>query len=131
MTSKEMDELLSNIISMFAPAFGRGVTKKAAQKLASSSIERKIQSMSGDAYARAKAALSKCGTVLEENSADRIISGIIFSGAANMNPSFVLIWIECNTIHIRASAKEGFIKQHTAERAVKIFESAFDIYIES
>lgn len=124
MTNKEMDELLSNIISMYAPAFGREVTKKVAQKLALSSIEREIQSMGGDTYTQAKAALCKCGTILEENSADKIISGIISEGIANMNPSFVVLWIECNTIHIKASAKEGLIKQHTAERAVKIFESA-------
>lgn len=127
MTNKEIDELLSNIISMYAPAFGRGVAKRAALKLASSGIERKIQGISGDIYTLAKDALCKCGTVLEENSADRTISGIISAGIANMNPSFVLVWIEGDTIHIKASAKEGLVKQHTAERAVKIFESALDI----
>lgn len=109
---------------MYAPAFGRGITKKVAQKLASSSIERVIQNIGGDVYTLAKAALCKCGTILEENGADKIISGIISAGFANMNPTFVVLWIECDTIHIKASAKEGLIKQHTAERAVKIFESA-------
>jgi hypothetical protein len=41
-----------------------------------------------------------------------------------MNPSFAVLWIEGNTIGIKASAKEGLIKQHTAEGAVEIFESA-------
>ena len=126
MTSNEQNELLANAISMYAPAFGRGLTKKAALKLATSSVEAKIQSINGDTYAQAKAALCKCGTILEENSADKIISGAILAGTANLNPSIVVLWIEDNTIYIKASAKEGLIKQHTAERAVKIFESALD-----
>ena len=128
MREKEINELLSKIISMYAPAFGRGITEKAAQKLAASSVEREIQSTSGDAYTQAQAALCKCGTILEENSADKIISGIIFAGVANMNPAFVVLWIEGGTIHIKASAKEGLIKQHTAERAVEVFESALDTH---
>jgi len=55
---------------------------------------------------------------------NKTISGVIFAGTANMNPSFAVLWIEGNTIGIKASAKEGLIKQHTAEGAVEIFESA-------
>lgn len=124
MTDQEINELLSHMIAMYAPKFGRGVTQKVALKLAMSSVERVIQDISGDSYAAAKAALCKCGTILEENSADKIISGIILSGAANMNPAFVVLWIEGGAIHVRASAKEGIIKQHTAERAVEAFTAA-------
>ena len=42
-----------------------------------------------------------------------------------MNPAVVLLWIEGNDIHIKATAKEGLIKQHTAEKAIEIFKSAF------
>lgn len=126
MTNKEINELLANTISMYAPAFGRGLTKKAALKLAASSIESKIQNTSGDTYTLAKTALCKCGTILEENSTDEIISGVILAGTANMNPSFVVLWIEHDTINIKANAKEGIIKQHTAEQAVKFFESTLD-----
>lgn len=41
-----------------------------------------------------------------------------------MNPAFLLLWIEGETIHLTASAKEGLIKQHTAERAVDTFKAA-------
>lgn len=126
MTNKEMDELLADVISTYASTFGKSLTKKVAQKLAASAIENQIQNINGDAYALAKAALSQCGTILEENSSDKIISGVILAGIANMNPAFIVLWVQDNTILIKASAKEGLIKQHTAEQAVKIFEAALD-----
>ena len=126
MTSKEMDELLADIISTYTSTFGKSLTKKVARKLAASGIENQIQNINGDAYALAQAALGKCGTILEENSSDKIISGVILAGIANMNPAFIVLWVRDNTILIKASAKEGLIKQHTAEQAVKIFEAALD-----
>ena len=57
MTDKESDELLANAVSMYAPAYGRSLTKKAVLRLVTTSIETKIQNMSGDAYTLAKAAL--------------------------------------------------------------------------
>lgn len=126
MTNKEIDEILSGIISKYAPEFGRGISKKAALKLATSGMESKIQAINGDAYAQANAALRKCGKILEADRDNKMISGVILAGIANMNPAFVVLQIECNTVYIKASAKEGLIKQHTAEQAVKIFESAFN-----
>ena len=97
MTERQINELLANIISMYAPKFGRTITKKAA--------------------------FSECGTIFEENIKDCIIAGVILSGTANRNPAFLLLWIEDDNIHLTASAKEGLIKQHTAERAVEAFKS--------
>lgn len=52
-----------------------------------------------------------------------VFSAIIGSGALNMNPAVVCVVVEgmdeANTnIHISGSAKEGLIKQRTAEKAV-------------
>ena len=122
MTTEEINELLANILSTYAPQFGRSFNKRVALKLAASSVEDMLENMTGDICALAKTALSKCGTILEES--DNTIAGVILSGAANMNPAFVLLRIEGDTVHIKATAKEGLIKQHTAEKAIEIFKTA-------
>lgn len=49
---------------------------------------------------------------------------MILSGAAQMNPASILLWEEKTGLHIKASAKEELLKQHTVERAIEIFKSA-------
>lgn len=93
MTEEQINELLTDIISMYAFEFGRNITKKAASKLAASRVEEQIRNAGGHTYALAKTVFSECETILEENSRDDIISGVILSGAANMNPAFLLLWI--------------------------------------
>ena len=48
-----------------------------------------------------------------------LFHAIAFSGAANLNPTIVVIVVEDTTIRINAYAKEGSINQHTAQKAVK------------
>lgn len=124
MTEEQVNELLAGMISMYAPKFGRSMNRKVALKLAMSRVEEQVRTVGGDTYALAKTAFSECGAILEENPEDHIIAGVILSGVANMNPAFLLLRIEGDTIHLAASAKEGLIKQHTAERAVEAFKSA-------
>lgn len=124
MMKEQVNDLLSNIISMYAPRFGRAVTKKVALNLAMTAIACQIETTAGDTYALARTALSECGIILEENLEDGIISGVILSGAANMNPAFLLLRVEGTSIHLTANAKEGLIKQHTAERAIDAFKLA-------
>lgn len=125
MTTEQINELFANIISTYAPQFGRALTKEVAVKLATLSVEDRLENITGSIYALARAAFAECGMILEENIMDGTIAGIILSGVANMNPTFVLLWIEHNNIHIKASAKEGLIRQHTAERAIDTFKLAF------
>lgn len=125
MTEEQINELLASIVSTYAPRFGRSFNKKVVLRLAALSCEDLLENVTGDVCALAKIALSKCGTILEES--DSTIAGIILSGVANMNPAFVLLRVEGNTIYIKATAKEGLIKQHTAEKAIDIFKSAFAV----
>lgn len=124
MTTEQMNELLADIIFAYAPRFGRSLNKKVALKLVTSSVEEVLENIAGDSYELAKTALSECGAILEESVADHTIAGLIMSGAANMNPAFVVLGIEGDHIHVKASAKEGLIKQHTAEKAIEIFKSS-------
>jgi len=126
MTDNEMNKMLADLIAMYSSAFGKGLTRKAAQKLAVFSVEHTLHDITGDAYAQAKAALCSCGAILEGDETNKTISGLIYAGVANLNPSFLVLWIERDAVHIKASAKEGLIKQHTAEHAIRIFESALN-----
>lgn len=123
MTTEQINELLANIISMYGPQFGRSLTKRVALRLETSCVEDLLENITGNTYALAKTALSECGTILEESIVENTIAGVILSGVANMNPAFVLLEIERDNIYIKASAKEGLIKQHTAERAIDIIKS--------
>lgn len=120
-----MNELLANMISEYSLGLGRAFTKKVALKLATSRVEERMSNVGSNAYALAKTTFSKCGTIFEENIDRGMIFGIIMSGAANMNPAFLLVLVEGNDIYLTASAKEGFIKQHTAEGAMNVFKSVF------
>jgi len=112
---------------MYAAPHGRmaaKATKKAVLKLVTSSVADTIENIPHSTFETAKRALFECGNILEEDTVENTISGIIMSGSLNMNPAFVVIWADGTFIHIKASAKEGLIKQHTAEKAIAIFKSA-------
>lgn len=131
MTKEQVNELLTNMISTYAPEYGRAITKAVAHKLAASAAEEQFENITDCTYTSAKRAFLECGTVLEENMSDGTIAGVMMSGAANMNPAFVLLSIEGNTIHMKASAKEGLIKQHAAQGAINIYKSALAKSVQS
>lgn len=118
MEQEQINSLLAEIISMYSPSSSQKAVKKVISKLATSSIEEQIAS-DGIPYAAVKNAFASCGTILKEYPTENAAAGVILAGAANMNPAFVIIWIENNILHIIAQAKEGLIKQHTAEKAIQ------------
>lgn len=123
MTEEQIQALLAGIISAYGPRFGRALTRETAKRLALAEAEDRIESKTGGAFAAARTALAVCGTILEER--EDVIAGVILSGAANRNPACLLLRIEGDAVHVRAFAKEGLIKQHTAERAAAAFRAAF------
>ena len=63
------------------------------------------------------------GKVLEEHpDGGYYISSI----AIKHNPTLVFIGLESGTVYIAAYAKEGLIKQHTAEKAAIVLKKAMD-----
>lgn len=120
MISEQVDEYLTSILSMYAPKSARGLTKRVAQKLAASGAEARVERACS--FASAREALSKCGTVLAEDG--HFLGGVLLSGAASMNPAFVALQVEPDHLLVKAYAKEGLIKQHTAERAIETLLAA-------
>lgn len=128
MTETEISELLSELIALAVPVWGGGLTKKVAGKLVTDRVEEQIGVAAGNAYEVAKAVLAEYGTVFKDQPELGLLGGIVLAGAANMNPAFLLIRAEEGTLSVIAMAKEGLIKQHTAEKAIGILKAGIASY---
>ena len=119
----EINEILSDmILEVMTPGVSRAAVKKAASKLQTCGVEENFEL--SDGYAAAKAALEVCGRVIagtSEGSAG-MVCGVIYSGFGNMNPCYIIISANNGQISVKAYAKEGLIRQHTAERALESFK---------
>lgn len=121
MNQKEITELLSEVVSMYAPASARKTTVAVTKRLKLYSAEDSIY-LKNDSYAIAAAALSACGTIVEQDY-DVSIGGIVMSGSMNMNPAYIEINVSDKKINVKAYALEGLIKQNTAHKAISILKS--------
>ena len=65
------------------------------------------------------------GTILDEDFEKQIYTINIMSGFANQNTVTIAIKLTGNKLELAAYAKEGIIKQHTVEKAVKILKTNF------
>ena len=63
--------------------------------------------------------LNAIGNILQFDEENQVCTAVVGSGFANMNPALVVAMIEDQTLYLAAYAKEGLIKQHTAEKALK------------
>lgn len=126
MENEQIGEILADMITSYmSPGIGRAAVKKAAKKLALSELTDGTEISGGNAFETVKDALSQCGTLLG-TSEDKMLCGVILSGAAAMNPCYLIIMTDGNRAEIKAYAKEGLIKQHTAEKAVKVLKEAIN-----
>ncbi len=101
---------------------GNGVSIAAvAKKLPTMSFYGSVGFACENSFAICKSALQSYGTIVDSDISNQILVGIVGSGIANMNPSVIVIKCEDGIIHIAGAAKEGLIKQRTAEKAVKHF----------
>lgn len=127
MENEQITEMLADMISAFmTPGLSRAAVKKAASKLQTSVIEADIELPYG--FDRAKAALETCGTVIadavgETADTEGMVCGVICSGFGGLNPCYVIISASDRRLNVKAYAKEGLIKQHTAEKAIDIYKT--------
>ena len=124
MENEQINEILADMISAYAaPGLGRKAVLKTAQKLAVSAIEDSAEVKGENAFETVRDAFDRYGSVLGSGG-ESMICGVILSGAASMNPCYIIIRLNGNRAEIRAYAKEGLIKQHTAEKAIKVLKEA-------
>lgn len=124
MNQEQVNQLLAGIVSMYAPAPGKKSAKWVVSKLPMSGAEEQIF-IGSLPCAAVKTAFARCGTILREDQS--AFAGVILAGVMDMNPAFVIIRNEDTVLHIFAQAKEGLIKQHTAEKAIQKLKSALSL----
>lgn len=128
MGETDINEILADMLSMtMLSGMSRAAVKKAALKLQNGCIEDNLKVPGG--FSMVRSALEKCGTVLAEASEEipnavDMVCGVIYSGFGSMNPCYMVISVNNDHINAKAYAKEGLIKQHTAEKAMETFKSA-------
>lgn len=123
MNKIEMDELLSMYISKYGGMRGKSGAYSVAKKLKMESVMDEIF-LGENAFQAILNALIKSGKILETNIEEKQACAVIAAGTANMNPAIVVIKTEENgKVSIIATAKEGLIKQHTAEKAIKLLKA--------
>ena len=68
-------------------------------------------------------ALAEAGEILERGDEEDTITAIVYAGFSDMNPTLIVAKMNgYNSAVLTAYAKEGLIKQHTAEKALqKVF----------
>ena len=124
MEDEQINEILADMISAYmSPGLGRKAVLKAAEKLAVSAIEDSAEVKGENAFETVRDAIDRYGSVLSSGE-ESMICGVILSGAASMNPCYIIVKLNGNRAEIRAYAKEGLIKQHTAEKAIKVLKEA-------
>ena len=122
MNSKEIDELLSALICKYAGSADSKLLKKVVKKLDSNSVNEQIAVLD-NGYAKVLAAMQQCGTIVKTEESEETAVAVIMAGAAGMNPAVVAAKVEGHFVYIKATAKEGLIKQHTAEKAIGILKT--------
>jgi hypothetical protein len=107
---------------------GAASVKWVARRLSSSSAEGTLEvpMNARDALVHAFRALTEVGELLPDETEHGIpaLRAVVGSGTLGMNPAVVDLSVEpvaesLARVTIRATAKEGLIKQHTAEKAIK------------
>ena len=119
MTDKEINDVLLEAVSKFGKLIGLPSVKLTAKQLKTCSARKDFNSKAKDPFFDAKNALISSGKVLEDEKEKGLLTGIVYAGAANLNPAVVSVKVEGARVYIQAYAKEGLIKQKTAEKAVK------------
>lgn len=124
MKQEEMNERLAEAVGKYSLMIGYKLTKAAVKKLPTCCETQSVKSKESDAFLNVRNAVMESGKVLLEDRDESTVEGIIYAGAGNMNPAIVVVCVSGNTITVSAFAKEGFINQHTAKKAIERFIAA-------
>lgn len=124
LTEDYINDLLCSVISEYGRANGK-LTQKLVYKVTSKLSTQSVKAVfDGITYFQALKAINKVGNIVMQNDESQECTAVVFSGGLNMNPAFIALKSEGDKTYIAAFAKEGIIKQHTAQKAINsIFNS--------
>ncbi|MCI6594001.1 MAG: hypothetical protein MSJ87_01940 [Firmicutes bacterium] len=80
----------------------------------------------GLGYLNLRDALNEIGHILKDDPKTGTFVAIIRNGSHDLNSAFAVCMLEDDHIDICAYAKEGIIKQHLAEKAIKQLKASLD-----
>ncbi len=121
MENKYIDDLLVEAIGRYSLFGNDKSTKYVFKKLPTMGYTHSMPFDCDNGFAICISVLDSYGEILDINVENQAILGMVGSGCANMNPAIIVIQIENKMMYIASAAKEGLIKQKTAEKAVKKF----------
>lgn len=127
MDKAQIDSLLIDAIAQNQILGNAISTAKIAKRLPIISAYAELENNMENSFSLCLSALNLMGSVIDSNEDKKIILAICGSGFANMNPAVIAISISDETILIGSAAKEGLIKQHTAEKAIERFKAEISI----
>lgn len=84
-------------------------------------VEKKL-SVEDRTFIQVRDRLLGMGKILEEDFEKKVYIIAVMAGVANMNTAFVGVQLKNNELILVGYAKEGLIKQHTAEKAIAKLE---------
>lgn len=118
-----LNQLLIEAISSYELLGNKVAMAAIAKRLPTMRAYGSIQVHAADLFQTCLAILQEKGTVLRMDAPNQILLAMVGSGVANLNPAVLILKIEGNTVHLASAAKEGLIKQRTAEKAIASFLS--------
>lgn len=121
MNESKMDELLVGALREYGLGLADKAIEKAVKRLPTEAVSRVVE-VEGLAPLKLRDALVLVGKVLEESDDCRTYVVMVGAGVAKANPAIVAIILDEKRVMMKAYAKEGLIKQHTAEKALDAIE---------
>lgn len=124
MSSKDLlKERLKNALKLYGADLGFVITGAQEQKLLDAGVYKAITTADLNGQRLAKVIMG-VGKVLQQSDDEKAYIAAIGSGAGNMNVAMVAIELDGDEVAVLAVAREGFIKQHTAKKAIERIEKA-------
>lgn len=118
LTEDYIDDLLCSLISEYGRINGK-LTEKIVYKVTSKLPKQFVKVVFDEiTYFQALKAINEVGNIFNQDDDKQECTAVVYSGGLNMNPAFVALKSEGDKTYIAAFAKEGIIKQHTAQKAI-------------
>ena len=120
---ENQDQLLAQALADF-DILGKGKGIKAvAKRLPTISYQKTITISKENILEYYEKILKKQGNILKYDEDNQRLIAMVGSGFWNLNPTIIVLQIINGEVHISAAAKEGFIKLHSAKKAIDKFIS--------
>lgn len=118
---EEQNILLAQTIAKYA-VFGKGKSiETISKKLPTISSNDVVTINKENPLEYCKSLIEQQGKILEYDEVGHKLIAMVGSGFSDLNPTILVLSVIDNKVFISASAKEGLIKQHSAEKAIKKF----------